>query len=35
VPAADGPGTIGLAATRINVFVSTWLTSQQEGAVCG
>jgi putative peptidoglycan lipid II flippase len=29
-----GPGTLGLAATQINVFVNTWLaTSQQEGAV--
>ncbi len=29
-----GPGTIGLAATQVNIFVNTWLaTSQQEGAV--
>jgi len=29
-----GPGTIGLAATQVNVFVNTWLaTSQEEGAV--
>ncbi len=29
-----GPGTLGLAATQINLFVNTWLaSSQQEGAV--
>ena len=29
-----GPGTLGLAATQINLFVNTWLaTSQGEGAV--
>jgi putative peptidoglycan lipid II flippase len=29
-----GPGTLGLAATQINIFVNTWLaTNQQEGAV--
>ncbi|MEW5978730.1 MAG: murein biosynthesis integral membrane protein MurJ [Acidobacteriota bacterium] len=29
-----GPGTIGLAATQINIFVNTWLaTGQEEGAV--
>ena len=33
-PAADGPGTIGMAATQINVFVNTVLaTSQGTGAV--
>ena len=29
-----GPGTLGLAATQVNVFVNTWLaTSQGTGAV--
>jgi putative peptidoglycan lipid II flippase len=29
-----GPGTLGLAANQINIFVNTWLaTSQEEGAV--
>ena len=29
-----GPGTLGLAANQINIFINTWLaTSQEEGAV--